>query len=94
MRAYDTDKMVACIAGKKKPYTALLQCRTFLCRKNGVHRGKISVVDMVFLVSIGLLCPPPAWKAFFETRKVLQKIFGGGCVRCCLRSVKTANSQA
>ena len=33
-------------AGKKRAYTALLQCRT--CRKNGGRRGKISVVDMGF----------------------------------------------
>ena len=52
-------------SGKKKAYTALLQSRTSLCRKNGVHRGKISVVDMVFLVFIGFLYPPPAWKVFF-----------------------------
>ena len=65
-----------CIAGKKKPYTALLQCRTFLCRKKEVHRGKISVVDMAFLVFIRLVCihhRPGTF--FFETRKVLQNIF-------------------
>ena len=28
-----------------------------------------------FLVFIGFLYPPPAWKVFFEARKVLQKIF-------------------
>ena len=33
-------------------------------KKNGVHRGKISVVDMAFLVFIGFLYPPPAWKVF------------------------------
>ena len=32
--------------------------------KNGVHRGKISVVDMVFLVFMGFLYPPPVWKVF------------------------------
>ena len=40
--------------GKKKPYTALLQCRIFFAEKNGVRRGKISVVDMVCLVFMGL----------------------------------------
>ena len=31
---------------------------------------------MVFLVFIGLLYPPPAWKVIlFDARKVLQKIF-------------------
>ena len=51
-------------AGKEKAYTALLQCRTFLCPKNGSYRGKISGVDMVFLVFIGFLYPSPAWKVF------------------------------
>ena len=63
------------LAGKKKAYTALLQCRTFLCRKNGVHRGKISVVDMVFLVFIGFLYPPPAWKVFLSGQKSSPKDF-------------------
>ena len=35
-----------------------------LQKKNGVHRGKTSVADMVFLVFIGFLYPPPAWKVF------------------------------
>ena len=59
------DTIATGIAGKEKAYTALLQCRTSLCRKkNGVHRGKIWVVDMVFLVFIGFLYPPPLWKVF------------------------------
>ena len=61
-------------AGKRKPYAALLQFRTFLCRKNGVHRGKISVVDMASLVFIGLFVSTTG-KFFFEARKVVQKIF-------------------
>ena len=53
------------LAGKKKAYTALLQCRTFLCpQKNGGRRGKISAVDMVFLVFRGTLYPPLTWKVF------------------------------
>ena len=35
-----------------------------LQKKNGVYRGQISVVDMVFLVFVGFLYPPPAWKVF------------------------------
>ena len=61
--------------GKKKAYTALLQCRTFLCRKNGGHGEKISVVDMVFLVFIGFLYPPLAWKAFLWGQKKFPKRF-------------------
>ena len=41
----------------------------------GGQRGAISVVDMVFLVFIRFLYPPPAWNVFFEARKVPQKIF-------------------
>ena len=52
-------------AGKKKAYTALLQSRTFLfAERNGGHRRKISVVDMAFLIFLGFLYPPPAWKVF------------------------------
>ena len=55
-------------------------------RKKGGHRGKISVVAMVFLVFIGFLYPPLSWKNVFEARKVFQKIFsyGGGIVRFLL----------
>ena len=42
--------------------------------KNGGDRGKILVVDMVFLVFIGFLYLPPAWKVFFDARKVLPMI--------------------
>ena len=38
--------------------------QNFSLQKNGVHGGKISVVDMVFQVFIGFLCPPQAWKVF------------------------------
>ena len=38
--------------------------RNFLCRKNGGHRGKISVVDMACLVFIEALSLPLAWKGF------------------------------
>ena len=46
-----------------------------LPRKNGVHREKISVVDMVFLVFIGFLYPPPAWKVFLLGQKSSPKDF-------------------
>ena len=36
----------------------------FFAEKNGGHRGKISVVDMVFLVFVGILYPPQTWKVF------------------------------
>ena len=51
-------------AEKKKAYIALLQWGTFLCRKKGGHRGKISVVDMASPVFMGFWYPPLAWKVF------------------------------
>ena len=36
----------------------------FLPKKNGGHRGKISVVDMAFLVFIGFLYSPPGLESF------------------------------
>ena len=53
----------------------LAAVRNFSLPKKWGHRGKISVVDMAFLIFIGLLHLPPAWKVFFEARKVLQMIF-------------------
>ena len=62
--------------GKKKAHTALLQCRTFLCRKKiGGHRGKISVVEKVFLVFIGFLYPPPIWKVILRGQTSSPKDF-------------------
>ena len=46
-----------------------------LPEKNGGNRGKISVVDMVFLVFIGFCIRPRAGKFFFEARKVPLMIF-------------------
>ena len=40
-----------------------------LQEKKGVHKGKISVTDVVFLVFIGFLYPPPAWKVFLWGQK-------------------------
>ena len=62
--------------GKKKAYTALLQSRTFLCRKKmGSTEEIFSVVDMVFLVFIGFLYPPLAWKVFLWGQKSSPKDF-------------------
>ena len=64
------------ISGKKETIHRPAPVQNFsLQKEEGAHRGKISVVDMVFLVFIGFLYPPPAWKVFFEARKVLLKIF-------------------
>ena len=46
-----------------------------LPQKNGGHRGKISVVDMAFLVFIGFLYPPLAWKVFLCGQKSSPKDF-------------------
>ena len=57
-----------------------------LPKKNGGHRGKISVVDMV---NIGFLYPPRAWKVslfiFFS--------FGGARVRFSLLCVGHTDSE-
>ena len=52
-------------AGEKETIHRPAPVQNFsLQKKNGVHRGKISVVDMALLVFIGFLYPPPAWKVF------------------------------
>ena len=62
--------------GKKKNHTPpCSSAELFFAEKNGVHRGKISVVDMVFLVFIGFCIHHRPGKFFFAARKVLQKIF-------------------
>ena len=67
-------------SGKKKAYTALLQCRTFLCRKNGGHRGKISVVDMVFLVFYRVFVSTTDLESFSLRPEKFPKRFSfGGC---------------
>ena len=40
-----------------------------LPKKKGGHRGNISVADMVFLVFIGFLYPPPALNVFLLGQK-------------------------
>ena len=51
--------------GKRKHTPPCSSAELFFTeKKNGVHRGKISVVDMAFLVFIGFLYPPPVWKVF------------------------------
>ena len=70
--------------GKKKAYTALLQCRTFLCQKKwGPHRGKISVVDMVIPGFHSVLVSTTDLERFLLRPEKFPKIFsfGGGRVR-------------
>ena len=59
-------------AGKRKHTPPCSSPGPFFAEKNGVHRGKISVVDMVFL---GFLYPPPAWKVFLWGQKSSPKDF-------------------
>ena len=47
----------------------------FAEKKIGGHRGKISVVDIVFLIFIGFLYSPPAWKVFLWGQKSSPKFF-------------------
>ena len=55
----DTPKL-----GKRNHTPPCSSAELFFAEKNGAHKGKNSVVDMVVLVFIGFLCPPPAWKVF------------------------------
>ena len=55
-------RSVAAELGKRKHTPPCSSAELFFAEKNWVHRGKISVVDMVFLVFIGFLYPPLAWK--------------------------------
>ena len=50
--------------GKRKRTPPCSSAELFFAERNGGHRGTISVVDMVFLVFIGFLYPPPTWKVF------------------------------
>ena len=64
-----------CHLGKRKHTPPCSSAELFFAEKNGVHRGKLSVVDMVFLVFIGFLYPPLAWKVFLCSQKSSPKIF-------------------
>ena len=61
--------------GKRKHTPPCSSTELFFAEKNGGHRGKISVVDMVFLVFIGFGYPPPAWKVFLFGQKSSPKDF-------------------
>ena len=63
------------LSGEKNHTPPCSSAELFFAEKNGVHRGKISVVDMVFLVFIGFLYPPPAWKVFLSGQKSSPKDF-------------------
>ena len=60
---------------KKKESIHRSSKELFFAPKKGGHRRKISVVDMVFLVFIGLLYPPPAWQVFLLRQKSSPKEF-------------------
>ena len=61
--------------GKRKHTPPCPREELFFAEKMGGHRGKISVVDMEFLVFIGFLYPPPAWKVFLWGQKSSPKDF-------------------
>ena len=57
--------------------------RNFLCRKNGGHRGKILVVDMVFLVFIRVFVSTTGLESFCLRPEKFSKLLsslGGGSV--------------
>ena len=62
-------------AGKKKAYTALLECRTELCRKKWGPQRKDFGGGYGFPGFIGFLYPPPAWKVFLWGQKSSPKDF-------------------
>ena len=61
--------------GKRKHTPPCSSAELFLAEKNGVHRGKISVVDMVSWFLIGFLYPPPTWKVSLSGQKSSPKDF-------------------
>ena len=64
------------LLGKRKHTPPCSSEFFFFAGKNGGHRGKISVVDMILGGFVGFFYPPPVWKvSLFEARKVPQKIF-------------------
>ena len=71
------------ILGKRKHTPPCSSAELFFAEKMGSTEGKISVVDMVFLVFMGFLYPPPAWESFSLRPEKFSKrfSFGGGCVR-------------
>ena len=71
------------ILGKRKHAPTCSSEELFLAEKNGGHTGKISVVALVFLVFVGFLFLPPAWKAFSLRPEKFSKrcSIGGASVR-------------
>ena len=61
--------------GKKKAYTALLQCRTFPLPKKWGPQRKDFGGGYGFLVLIGILYPPLTWKVCLWGQKSSQMIF-------------------
>ena len=61
--------------GKRKHTPPCSSAELFFTENDGGHRGKILVVDMAFLVFIGFLYPPPAWKVFLWGQKSSPKNF-------------------
>ena len=59
--------------GKRMHTPPCSSAELFFAERKGVHRGKISVVDMVFLAFIGFLYPPLAWKVFLCSQKIGRK---------------------
>ena len=62
--------------------------------KNGGHRGKISVVDMAFLVFIGFFYPPLAWKVSLCGQKSAPNDFLSVVVVYVLSSLRTSPHHA
>ena len=70
-------------AGKKKPYTALLQCGTFLCRKKWGPQRRDFGGGYVFPGFFRVFVSTTGLESFSLRPEELSKrySFGGGCVR-------------
>ena len=60
---------------KRKHTPPCSSAELFFAEKYGGHRGKISVVDMVFLVLIGFSYPPLTWQVFLRGQKSSPNYF-------------------
>ena len=75
--------------GKRRHTPPCSSAELFFAEKKGVHRGKISVVDMVFLVFYRVFVSTTGLEIFSSRPEKFSKrfSFGGGCVRFFLLCV-------
>ena len=78
------------LLGKRKHTPPCSSAELFFAEKNGVHRGKISVVDMGFPGFYRVFVSTTGLESFsFRPEKFSKRFsFGGGCVRFFLLWVR------